>query len=679
MIGAAAAYMAGLFFASFFTDPALLLTTAAIIAAALLAGRKYGFRTADYIMMTVCFAAAVSVFSIYTHIKYVPVVRMDGCEGSFSGDVEEVQHYSSNNAQYILKGKINGDINAKVTLFVNDVEAEIGDRITVENCIFSKHSKDYLFDSERYYKPRGIFLSIDSVKGVNVLHTSERRFSRNIEIFRERIISDFNTYLGKDSGDFLAGMVFGEKRGMDSNIKTAVYRCGIGHVLAVSGLHVSIAVFVIMSILRLFHINKFVSFVLMELLLMFLVTMAHYPASAIRAAIMMNFLYAAHLFLRQNDTFNSLACAVLLICLAQPYIVYDTGFILSVAGTFGIGVFAPYMTKNMPTDTRLHKLMSNAAVMLCTTLSVFPFSLLFFDETSLISPITNCLIVPLCSVSMVAGLIYALTGGLIDLLFISKFINDFILRFSDKAARLRFSHFSSESTAVIGGLLICIVITALVVAVFRRRYLVCCTVALSLIFLFISSGFVRSIRNRSTIIGVLGKGNNAVLVISSGGTANMIDLSGHYRSASYVRKYLIKNDINSVDTAVFTNRIQSSYASYAKELDFISVGKWLVSGETSIAAANADISCLGDKDAVLLMNNCNISLSESIVSVKTDTVNISFVSDNSHTVEANSLTVKYGKAASGKESAGKNTILLNEQNNLEIILSDSGSCDIRRL
>ena len=678
MIGAAAAYMAGLFFASFFTDPALMFITAAIIAAALLAGRKYGFRTADYVMMTVCFGAAVLVFGIYTHIKYTPVVRMDGCEGSFSGDVEEVQHYSGSYALYILNGKINGDTKARVSLFTSAAEADIGDRISVENCIFSKHSRDFFFDSERYYKPGGIFLSIDSAKGVNVLHTSDRRLRRKIESFRERIISDFHTALGKDSGDLLSGMVFGEKHGMDTNIKTAVYRCGIGHVLAVSGLHVSIAVFVIMSILRIFHVNKFVSFALMECLLMFLVTMAHYPVSAIRAAVMMNFLYAAHIFLRQNDTFNSLAGAVLLICLAQPYVVYDAGFILSVAGTFGIGVFAPYMTKNMPTDTQLHKLTSNAVVMLCTTLCVFPFSLLFYDETSLISPITNCLIVPLCSISMIAGLIYALTGGLIDLLFISKIINELILRFSDKAARLRFSHFSSGSTAVIGGLMICMVITALVVAVFRRRYLICCTVALSLAFLFISSAAVRSIRDKHTIIGVLGKDNNAALVISSGGTYDIIDLSGHYRSAAYVRKYLVKNGIDSIDTAVFTNRIQSSYASYAKELDFVNVGKWFVTGETNVASAG-NVSCLGDKDVSLLMNNCNITISGGIVSIKTDKADITFISDTSKTADTNGLTVRYGKAANAKESADKNTILLNEQNNFEIILSSNGSCDIRRL
>jgi len=47
MIGAAAAYMAGLFFASFFSDIPCLVILSLILAAALLAGRKYGFKAGD--------------------------------------------------------------------------------------------------------------------------------------------------------------------------------------------------------------------------------------------------------------------------------------------------------------------------------------------------------------------------------------------------------------------------------------------------------------------------------------------------------------------------------------------------------------------------------------------------------------------------------------------------------
>ena len=287
-----------------------------------------------------------------------------------------MQDYSGGNSLYIIEGKANDSVDIRATFYSETLEAGYGDEIVIGSCDFSKQKSDYLFDTEKYYKSNGIFLTVNQADNIDIVHSEKKTFKRIIGNYRERIISDFHIALGKDSGDLLSGMVFGEKRGMDQNVKTSVYRCGIGHILAVSGLHVSVFILILMTVLKCIGINKYISFVLMEALLIFITAMANYPISAIRAGIMMNFLYAAGLFRRQNDTFNSLAGAVLLICITEPYVIYDTGFILSVAGTFGIGVFAPYMTKNMPIETTPQKIICKIALMLCTMLCVFPLSLL---------------------------------------------------------------------------------------------------------------------------------------------------------------------------------------------------------------------------------------------------------------------------------------------------------------
>ncbi|MBR5683668.1 MAG: ComEC/Rec2 family competence protein [Ruminococcus sp.] len=677
MIGAAAAYMAGLFFASFFTDPVLMIIAGAVIATALLAGRKYDFRAVDHCIMAVFFGAAVLAFNAYTAMRYAPAVEMDGQDGSFRGEVLSVQHYSGDNTSYVLKGSINGIKKAKLSFFANSLEAETGDTIDIGSCTFEKLSKDYLFDSEKYYRSDGIFLEITKASDINILRPSKRSIKAAVNDYREKIIYDFHVALGRDSGDLLAGMVFGEKRGMDHNVKTAVYRCGIGHILAVSGLHVSIAVFILMSLLRLLRVNKYLSFAVMELLLLFLVTMANYPVSAVRAAIMMNFLYAAGLFRRQNDTFNSLAGAVLMICICQPYVVYDEGFILSVAGTFGIGVFAPYMTKNMPDDTALQSFTKKTAVMLCTMLCVFPFSLLYFDETSLISPITNMLVVPLCSVSMTIGLLYALTGGIFDLLFIPKVINEFILRFSDSISRIRFTYFSGSNRAVIYGLLICMIITVLTAAMFRNRKFICGAAAFSAAFLFIASAAVKLGRNSHTVIAVLGKGSNAVVVVSRDNSADIIDISGHYRSADYVRKYLTVNGISHVDYAVLTQKVQSGYVSYGKELEFTDISNWIISGETEIPLKSDNITYYSN-DITILENGYDINITDTGITISTDSRKVRFISDSKEHAAASELTVLCGKAAKGEDKA-ENILDLSENNNFEIVLSDSDSFTIRRL
>ncbi|SEH62644.1 ComEC/Rec2-related protein [Ruminococcus flavefaciens] len=680
MIGAAAAYMAGLFFASFFTDPALLIVLSAMIAAALIIVRKYGARKGDYIVLGLFFAASVCAFSAYSAVRYYPVVAMDGKSGSFKGEVSDVVRYEGGSASYILSGRINDDISAKVSFYSSSCEADYGDIISIESCDFSKPSKDYFFDSERYYKSDGVFLSIGNAEGVKVEAKNSRSLKKLIVSYREDIIFDFRTELGKDSGDLLSGMVFGEKRSMDVNLKTAVYRSGIGHMLAVSGLHVSVAVFVLMTLLSMLRVNRYVSFAAMELILIFLTAMADYPVSAVRAAIMMNFMYASRLFRRQNDTFNSLAGAVLLICLFQPYVVYDEGFILSVAGTFGIGVFAQYMTKDMPKEKPLQKLIRSFAVMFCTTVCVFPFSVLFFDETSLISPLTNLIVVPLCSLSMVIGLVYAFTGGVFDLLPVSKVLNELVLEMSDRLAHIRWTHFSCDSKAIVALLLICTFMAVAAAALFRSRRFISICISLSLGAVFIGSGVHRIMKNSVLTVAVLGKGNNAAVVVCRDGCTDIIDLSGNYRSASYVRKYLMRNGISAAENAVLTAKVQSAFASYDKELEFTDIGKWFVFSDTDIAGASSkDMIYFYDKSVSIEHDDLHIRFDDGILTVGDKNGEIAFVKFSDIDSADSDITVCCGKAPKDADNSADNIIYLDDNNNFEIVLSEKGSCMIRRL
>ena len=679
MIGAAAAYMAGLFFASFFSSILPLIITTAVIAAALIVTVKYGFKPADYAVIAVFFMAAVAVFSIFTAVRYRPAADMDGKSGSFRGEVTDVSRYTGDNNTYILKGKINGEISAKVSFFVKSLDAEYGDIIDIKSCNFSIPSKDYLFDSESYYRSDGIFLSLGSCKDISVERSDQHRFRRKITEYRERIMRDFGIALGGDSGSLLSGMVFGEKRGIDKNVRTAVYRCGIGHMLAVSGLHVSAAVAVLMLLLGLCRVNRYISFIAMEGMIIFLIVMADCPVSAVRAAVMMNFIYAARLFRRQNDTFNSLAGAVLLICIFRPYVIYDEGFILSVSGTFGIGVFAPYMTKNMPSESMLQKFVLYAAYMLCTTLCVFPFSLLFFDETSLISPLTNIIIVPLCSVSMIIGLLYALTGGVVDLLFVAEFINGIILRISDSLSRLGFTHFSCSDKVIVNGIIIIMIVIVFNSAVLKSRKFTCLSIAAALVFLFAGSGISRMERRKNVTVAVLGSGSNAAVVVSCGDTADIIDISGHYRSAQYVRKYLMQNCIERVNTVVLTERAPSEYAAFLKELEFNEVGKWLVECDTPLLGETDDISYFGSSCFFLDEGGFSVIMSEECMSICGDNDKISFVDRNTKSLPDDSLCVCYGKAPMEATDDDNNVLYLDDNNNIEIVLSDRGSFRIRRL
>lgn len=684
MIGAAAAYMAGLFFASFFTGIRELILLAVIGAVLVLIGRYKGLKRNDFAFIAVCFAAAFSVGELYNILYYNKVVAYDGAAGSFEGEVIDISCYNDDKASYVLDGKIDGIQSAKITFYGQNLGAEYGDRITIESCIFKIPESDYLFDSESYYKSEGVFLTAESVKGVAVKSTDSHRLKNILMSYRDRMVSDFRIILGNDSGDFLSGMVFGEKQGMDENVKTALYRSGIGHVLAVSGLHVSIIAIALMSMLNNLRVNRFVTFGAVNILLLLFIVMANSPVSAIRAAVMVNFLNSARLFRRQNDSFNSLSAAVLLICLANPYAIYSSGFLLSVAGTFGIAVFGPYMTKNILDSNFLWKLLRSVLIMLCTMLVIMPLSMKYFDEVSLISPITNVLIVPLCSAAMLIGVIYVISGGIISLLPAAGVLIDVILAMTNKLARLKIAYFSCGSEDLVIIAFGCSAIVILVHIIYGKRVYTGVSALLACSMVFLASVINFNTRYNSFRIAVLGRGSNAAVVISYHGKTEIIDLSGHYKSADYVRKYITENGINQVESVSLTADVQSQYSAYVKALDFVRTGNWIAAGEIPVYGSELTLY-FGETGYAYDDGTYSVDFENEVLVISYGASEAVFLPARFGLSDGNGLSVFYGNIPKSAGTVSGDSIIYldkkeeNAINNFEIILSEDGRYKIRRL
>lgn len=681
MIGAAAAYMTGLFFASFFNGIGTLLILAAASVIFLAAGRYSGYRKNDYIIISLFFCSAVLISTVYTHVLYRPVAAYDGKTGSFEGVVTDIRRYDGEHASYVLKGHIDGDKAAKVSYYSADADVGYGDTIRLSGCEFSAPEGDYAYNSRGDLRSRHIFLRVDRAETAEVIHRDSRSIRAGIMGYRERMISEFRIALGADAGDFLAGMVFGEKQGMDEDVKTSLYRCGIGHVLAVSGLHVSVVALALIWLLRKLRVNKYASFVMVTMLLAVITVMADSPVSAIRAAIMVEIMYSARLFRRQNDTFNSLAAAVLLICLADPYVIYSSGFLMSVAGTFGIGVFGTYMAELIPDKGYLTSFLSKLTGAFCAMLCIMPLSMKYFDETSLISPVTNVIIVPFCSVCMITGVVYVFTGGSIDLLGFAGAVIQMIFNISDKLARISATYFTASSERVVAFSFFCAAAVILVQAVFRSRLYTGAAASLSCSLIFLFSALNGRMLYDTFTVAVLGSGNNAAVVVSFKGNTDVIDISGSYRSPMYVKKYLSRNNIGNIRDLVLMEDIQSQYSAYKGELEFIAADEWLVSGETEVLGGGP-VSCYGS-EGMISCEGYDIFFSDDRLVISYGDTDITFEKPSDVTGEENGLVVCYGRKSGDPERA-ENVIYLGnkeaeDMNNFEIMPESGGGYRLRRL
>lgn len=640
MIGIMAGYMSGLFFVSFFTNAWQLIIPAVSFLIYIIIGKLKGFLMKDFAIVSVSFAIAFTVGEFYTQYIYKDILSYNDTQGSFSGKVTDYDIYDNDKARYTIKGKINGLRKAEVLFYTNELDAVYGDRINIQNCTFKKISGDYLFDNENYYKPDSIFLSVEKADGITVDKLNCNKIKNFLMNYRKKIISDFRVKLGDECGGFLSGMVFGEKRFLGDDVKNTLYRTGIGHIMAVSGLHVSVMAMFIMRQFKRLHINKFVSFGFVNIFMAIMVIMANAPLSAIRASIMFDIAYSAGLFRRKNDTFNSLAIAILIICIVNPYVIYSQGFLLSVAGTFGIGVFAPYMVKKLSADTFSKRFIRNFAMMLCASVAIMPLSMLYFDEVSIISPITNILVVPLCTACMIIGMIYTFTGGLIPILDSAGGIIKIILLISGKLSELDFSYISCGNDFPAKLSVICLAIVVMIkISTGNRRY-ISLGIAFSICFTYLGTEFYKYSGYDKFKVAVVGKSNKASVIVSYHNKSYVIDLDD-YRNPRYASKYLSENNIDNVECIILHGSIQSLYPVYLNKLDSVKVNNWLAYGNIP-PCQNNDVVIFDDSYEIKA-HDYSITYSDNVVRIIYENSEITLVSTKNDVPTNRGLTVFYDR------------------------------------
>ena len=258
---------------------------------------------------------------------------------------------------------------------------------------------------EIYRKADGIFLSseTESVEVVGVAKVHTPMFFENI---RSQIRKNFEAYLKEDMVGIAIALMTGNREELDQGIKLAYTRLGISHLLAVSGLHLSIIVGGLDFLLKRFYIPKKIRSLALIGSAFFFAFLCGLTASVLRAAIMLTFFYLADLVGERNDSTTSLFFAVFLILAFRPNAVYDVGMWLSFLATFGILAVLPAIppfpisrkSKWYPLGRIAFYLISVLSMTLAVTLFTLPVIRIAFGGISLISPFANLIFVPLTQV-----------------------------------------------------------------------------------------------------------------------------------------------------------------------------------------------------------------------------------------------------------------------------------------
>jgi ComEC/Rec2-related protein len=404
--------------------------------------------------------------------------------------------------------------------------------------------------------------------------------------FRDNIINKIKTILTGEEGDALTGILFGSKAGLDDNTQTALFRSGIGHVMSVSGLHVVILSAVVMLILKRLSASKTMIFAAIEISCILLAICSGMAMSVLRALLMVTLSASAVIFKRRADVFNSLCLSVIILTMGNPFVIRDASFLLSVVGTYGIGVFAPYVTSGIKGESKTAGLMKNIIALLCVTVIILPVTIMYFSETSVVSPLANLLLIPLCNLALVCGIIVVITGGIsiiaYPVLFIGGLCCKIVISVSEFAAKLEYAHIPLGYDFIKVSIVVLSIFVVFTYAIFKRRMYTVTSIMLSITILLGESIGFNVLQKDKLSIAILGKGTNATLVVSGNGSADIIDLSSADKNQDYVNTYLKSKGISHINNLFIVNSPYQNMTSFSKTMEFEKVDNVVLPTDTYV-------------------------------------------------------------------------------------------------
>ena len=176
----------------------------------------------------------------------------------------------------------------------------------------SKH--DGSFDEERYFRARNISGWIN-LSGIEDL---PEKFS--IPLMRYRLSRSLTIYMPDRTAKYLKAAWLGER---DSELNKRHVKWGTSHLLAVSGFHVGLVVFIVG-----YFFSK--NTILLSVILWAYILLTGAAPSALRAGLMLQTGLFARILKRPVMGVNSVSVAGVMLLIWQPFLFWDIGFRLSI-------------------------------------------------------------------------------------------------------------------------------------------------------------------------------------------------------------------------------------------------------------------------------------------------------------------------------------------------------------
>lgn len=284
-------------------------------------------------------------------------------------------------------------------------EPEIGSLVILKGTLknFQQPTNPGQFNAPFYYQILRISFRLNQAE-IQVKSDKFYKISEGLYQLRRKAGSKVDALLPEQEASVMKTMLLGEKGILDEEIKGLYQRNGIAHILAISGLHISMIGMGLYQLLRRAGLKIKLSAILASIIIVLYGMMTGFAVSAIRAIAMFLLQMLAQILGRTYDRITALAVAAVLVLVEQPLYLFHSGFQFSFLCVLGISLILPVLG-----NVRKGKKLFEGIALMAVTLPVY---LGVFYQIPIYSMFLNFIVLPMMSILMGAGIVMILAAFL---------------------------------------------------------------------------------------------------------------------------------------------------------------------------------------------------------------------------------------------------------------------------
>lgn len=422
------------------------------------------------------------------------------------------------------------------------------------------------------------------------------------DALRQNIRSSVFSYAEFPAASALvAALTVGDKSRITQKSWNTFRVFGINHLVAISGLHVGMIVMLVYWVSgRIWRLSvracEWIPAPQAQAITglaaaFFYAGLAGFTLPTRRALIMIGVLLLARIFLVNMQPFRQLAIAVFIVLLWDPPAIISAGFWLSFMAVTAIFLslggktsVARSSSKPAGNNSLIGKVRELVVMQWSITLMLLPFSLLFFKQVSVVSPLANLLLIPLFSffvvpVSLLLAFLNEMDFSLVRTVFIQFLgILEWLLVYLDKVAV--YDWFVFKTAEISTGHFLLLLVPVFLWHLVRLSY----HKPLAVI-LFVTALMIRPpVKPRDQLfVTVPDVGQGTSVLLETAGKVLLYDLgprygNGNSATMSVVVPFLRNKGINKIDKLVISHSDSDHAGDLQGFLDVIDVGE-IVTGE----------------------------------------------------------------------------------------------------